>query len=163
YIFPAEEDAGIMPLEAQACGTPVIAYKKGGVLETVIEGQTGIFFDNQSADDIKKAVLAFRLENFNRDFIRQHAQKFDKKIFQAMKEDGIDISQNKMTQLTPELVNQADQVVYLADKLAAPDYLLDNDKVIMRPFEDPYDSDYGHVLKVRDGLKALAADLLKQF
>jgi len=56
FIFAAEEDFGIVPVEAQACGTPVIAYGKGGVLETVLDGKTGIFFHEQNADSIIAAV-----------------------------------------------------------------------------------------------------------
>ncbi|MHC0443723.1 glycosyltransferase, partial [Flavobacterium sp. 3-210] len=48
FVFAAEEDFGILPIEAQACGTPVIAFKKGGALETVIENETGIFFNEQT-------------------------------------------------------------------------------------------------------------------
>ncbi len=81
YIFPAEEDAGIMPIEAMACGTPVIAYAAGGALETVKDGETGVFFRQQSVEAIKKAVLEFKPEKFNRDRIRNHAKQFDKKVF----------------------------------------------------------------------------------
>ncbi len=61
FIFVAEEDSGITPLEAQACGTPVIAYGKGGSLETVkgykeSENPTGYFFYDQTAQAIKKAI-----------------------------------------------------------------------------------------------------------
>lgn len=82
FVFPAEEDAGIMVLEAQACGTPVIAYRAGGVLETVNEGVTGQFFDTQSADAIREAVKHFDTTLYHSDAIRQHALQFDKKIFQ---------------------------------------------------------------------------------
>lgn len=82
FIFPAEEDAGIMVLEAQACGTPVIAYRAGGALETVKEGITGEFFGQQSAESLKKALKDFDPSKFDPHAIREHAQKFDKKIFQ---------------------------------------------------------------------------------
>ncbi len=65
FVFAAEEDFGIIPLEAQACGTPVIAYGAGGALETVIgidsnpATGTGIFFDTQTADSIEEAVKRF--------------------------------------------------------------------------------------------------------
>jgi glycosyltransferase involved in cell wall biosynthesis len=87
FIFPAEEDAGIMVLEAQACGTPVIAYGAGGALETVLEGQTGMFFKEQTAESLIKTLAAFDLNKFDANTIRLHALKYDKKIFQQrMKE-----------------------------------------------------------------------------
>jgi glycosyltransferase involved in cell wall biosynthesis len=63
FVFAAEEDFGIAPVEAQACGTPVIAFGRGGVRETVrgleSEQPTGVFFERQTADDIVAAVKAF--------------------------------------------------------------------------------------------------------
>jgi len=60
FIFPAEEDFGIAPVEAMASGRPVIAYGKGGVLETVVEGKTGIFFEYQNVNSLIAAVNKFR-------------------------------------------------------------------------------------------------------
>jgi glycosyltransferase involved in cell wall biosynthesis len=85
FIFAAEEDFGIIPVEAQACGTPVIAYGKGGALETVLDAQTGVFFYNQTVEEIVQAVN--RLEaiypelNFRE--IRKHAEKFNKARFET--------------------------------------------------------------------------------
>src|SRR5690606_4069259 len=62
FICAAEEDFGIAPLEAQACGTPVIAFAKGGAVETVIDGVTGIHFHEQSAEAIRAAVERFETE-----------------------------------------------------------------------------------------------------
>lgn len=78
FVFAAEEDFGILPVEAQACGTPVIAYKKGGVLESVIENKTGIFFDEQSVESIKSAVEWFDVNKslFNYNEIVTHAARF---------------------------------------------------------------------------------------
>lgn len=75
-IFAAEEDFGIVPVEAQAAGTPVIAYGKGGALETVIDGKTGIFFDTQTPESLTQAISRFERLNFNADEIIAHAQKF---------------------------------------------------------------------------------------
>lgn len=78
FIFAAEEDFGIVPVEAQACGTPVIAYAKGGVLESVINNKTGVFFDEQTAASIQTAVLYFEknVQLFDKKAIRKHAAKF---------------------------------------------------------------------------------------
>lgn len=82
FIFPAEEDAGIMPLEAQACGTPVIAYGVGGSLETVKPGVTGEFFHEQTIESLKQAVLKFNPSNYQVETLKQHALQFDKTVFQ---------------------------------------------------------------------------------
>ncbi|MCX7911173.1 MAG: glycosyltransferase, partial [Endomicrobia bacterium] len=79
-IFPTEEDFGIVPVEAQAAGVPVIAYRKGGVLETVTE-ETGVFFDNQTPEDIIEAVLKFENLSFDPKKIKQQALKFSKERF----------------------------------------------------------------------------------
>lgn len=83
FVFAAEEDFGIVPVEAQACGTPVIALGKGGALETVINNRTGIFFYEQTADSIKNAVDKFeKIEyDLDRKVIRENAMNFDIEIF----------------------------------------------------------------------------------
>lgn len=83
FIFAAEEDFGIAPVEAQACGTPVIAYGKGGVLETVIENKTGIFFWEQRVESLIEAVKSFeKRENaFDCLEIRKNAERFSKDRF----------------------------------------------------------------------------------
>jgi glycosyltransferase involved in cell wall biosynthesis len=78
FVFAAEEDFGIAPLEAQACGTPVIAYGKGGVTETVLSGETGIFFPEQSVASLCDAVQKFEATaaNFDPERIRQNVERF---------------------------------------------------------------------------------------
>lgn len=78
FVFAAEEDFGIISVEAQACGTPVIAFGKGGSTETVINGKTGVFFYEQSAEAINKAVCVFEknIEDFNYLEIAEHASAF---------------------------------------------------------------------------------------
>ncbi|MFZ7121891.1 MAG: glycosyltransferase [Eubacteriaceae bacterium] len=81
FIFPGEEDFGITSLEAQASGRPVIAYGKGGALETVKEDETGIFFYEQTVNSLKHVVNSFEDYNFNKKFIRKHAETFDESVF----------------------------------------------------------------------------------
>jgi glycosyltransferase involved in cell wall biosynthesis len=64
-LFPQQEDFGIVPLEAMACGTPVIAYGRGGALETVTEGESGLFFDEQSPEALIKAIQKFEKKKWN--------------------------------------------------------------------------------------------------
>ncbi|OGD65772.1 hypothetical protein A3F08_01675 [Candidatus Berkelbacteria bacterium RIFCSPHIGHO2_12_FULL_36_9] len=81
-IFPAEEDFGIVMLEAMASGCPVIAFKKAGALEIVREGINGMFFDNQTSESVIEAIKKFNPKRFDPRLIRQSSLKFDKKIFQ---------------------------------------------------------------------------------
>ena len=92
FVFAAEEDFGIIPVEAQACGTPVIAYKKGGVMETIIDQKTGVFFNIQEANSIIEAVNEFEtnISNFDPSFICLSVQKFSKKRFQKEMKDFIE-------------------------------------------------------------------------
>ena len=76
FIHPQEEDFGITPLEAMASGRPVIAYRKGGATETIIENETGVFFDKQKKEDIIEVVKNFKVENFDSNNIRRHAENF---------------------------------------------------------------------------------------
>ncbi|HAX62071.1 MAG TPA: hypothetical protein DCX95_05925 [Elusimicrobia bacterium] len=80
-IFPGEEDFGIVPVEAQACGKPVIAYKKGGAVETIIDNKTGIFFEEQTTDSLIDAIKKFENIKFNPQEIRKNAERFDRKLF----------------------------------------------------------------------------------
>ena len=78
FIFAAEEDFGIAPVEAQACGTPVIAFGGGGVTETVIEGDTGMYFTEQTAESLISGVKRFECSSCSPDpdRIRQNAERF---------------------------------------------------------------------------------------
>ena len=75
-IFPGIEDFGLTVLEAQSFGKPVIAFKGGGALETIVEGKTGIFFDEQSADSLEKAIKKFDGLRFNYKDCIENSQKF---------------------------------------------------------------------------------------
>lgn len=82
-LLAANEDFGITSLEAQSCGIPVIALKKGGYLETVVEGETGLFFDLQSEDSIVDTINEFEQErlHFAPEKARENAMRFSKKRF----------------------------------------------------------------------------------
>ena len=82
-LFPGEEDFGIVPVEAMASGRPVIAYGRGGVLETVIEGRTGLFFHEQTVESLLDAVKRFEEQEstFDPAEIRRHALGFDREVF----------------------------------------------------------------------------------
>lgn len=92
FIFCAQEDFGILPVEAQACGTPVIAYGKGGVLESVVEGKTGFFFREQSAASIVEAIKEFEKKEEGLDpiVIRRNAERFDKERFRKEFKELVD-------------------------------------------------------------------------
>jgi len=87
FLFPGKEDFGITPLEAQACGKPVIAYGEGGALETVVpfpqKQATGIFFASQSAESLIEAVQWFERngDRFDPQAMRRNALSFDRAVF----------------------------------------------------------------------------------
>lgn len=81
FIFPGEEDFGITPVEAMACGRPVIAYGKGGVLDTVVDKKTGLLFKEQTVESLKKAILEFEQMKFDKTEIRNQALKFNEEAF----------------------------------------------------------------------------------
>lgn len=81
FIYPQIEDFGITALEAMASGRPVVALAKGGALETVIDGVTGVFFDDQTWESLAHCILRFDDQQFNPQNIRQHAKGFDETVF----------------------------------------------------------------------------------
>ncbi|WP_282119259.1 glycosyltransferase [Ruegeria atlantica] len=80
-IFPAEEDFGIVPVEAMACGTPVLAYARGGVRDSVINDRTGLFFEDQSTTSIADAIERFEAAQFDPSDISDHASGFGAERF----------------------------------------------------------------------------------
>jgi glycosyltransferase involved in cell wall biosynthesis len=80
-IHPQEEDFGLTPIEAATFGKPVIAFRAGGALETVIENVTGQFFNDQCWESLADAVIKFKPEKFDSSKIKEHAKKFSKERF----------------------------------------------------------------------------------
>ncbi len=82
FVFAAEEDFGIIPVEAQAAGTPVVAFGRGGALETIIDQQTGLFFSEQTVKSLVGAISLFLKKSWDPVVIHQHAAQFSKERFQ---------------------------------------------------------------------------------
>jgi len=80
-IYPQEEDFGITAIEAQSFGVPVIAYKAGGAIDTVVSKKTGVFFDEQNIKSLKTAIKRFEKMKFNKKVILKNAERFSKKRF----------------------------------------------------------------------------------
>ena len=85
FVFAAEEDFGITPVEAQACGTPVICFGRGGARETVIDGESGLYFMEQNAKELLAAVAKFEqnYDKFEPTKIRENSLKFSRARFEA--------------------------------------------------------------------------------
>ena len=83
YLNPQEEDFGITAVEAMASGRPVIAYRRGGATETVVEGVTGEFFDEQIWEDLADRILRFKPQSYDSIKIRQHAEQFSSETFKS--------------------------------------------------------------------------------
>ena len=94
FIHPQEEDFGIAAVESMACGRPVIAYKSGGALETIIEGETGEFFEEQTWESLADTVIEFhqKKNEYNPESIKVHAEKFDTSVFKEKINDFVNKS-----------------------------------------------------------------------
>jgi glycosyltransferase involved in cell wall biosynthesis len=82
FLFPPLEDFGLVPIEAMAMGTPVIAYGEWGATETVIDGKTGVFFAPQTPEALNTTIEKFETLQFDRILIQKHAGWFSKEVFQ---------------------------------------------------------------------------------
>jgi glycosyltransferase involved in cell wall biosynthesis len=89
FIFPGLEDFGITPLQAQAAGRPVIAFRGGGALDTVIPGKTGAFFEAQTVESLAHALQAFDPRDYDPAAIRAHAMQFDSAVFHRAMTDYV--------------------------------------------------------------------------
>jgi len=89
FLFPGEEDFGITPLEAMAAGRPVLAYRAGGALDTVIDGETGLFFDAQDVESMKAGLHTMQTHTWDAQRIRTHAEQFSRERFMARMRDFI--------------------------------------------------------------------------
>jgi len=89
-IFPQEEDYGLVPIEAQACGTPVIAYAGGGALETIVDKKTGIFFKHQTIKSLDSCIKRFEKLTFNPEDCRVNAEKFREEQFASQFKEKIE-------------------------------------------------------------------------
>lgn len=83
FVFPGEEEFGIAPLEATAAGRPVIAFARGALLETVVDGVTGLFFREQTPEALIDALRRFEVTGFEPEKIRAHALRFAEPVFRA--------------------------------------------------------------------------------
>ncbi len=81
FIFPGEEDFGISPLEASACGKPVVAFAGGGALETTVPGVTGEFFREPTAVSLAETIAAFADKQYDPWVMRRHAERFATVVF----------------------------------------------------------------------------------
>lgn len=90
FVFPQEEDFGIVAIEALASGRPVIAFRGGDIPRHVEEGVTGVFFEEQSESSMERAIKKFQKTHFDTEYIRHSAEKFDKSVFQDRIKKEID-------------------------------------------------------------------------
>lgn len=81
FIFAPEEDFGITPIEAMSAGTPVIAFKKGGALDYVVEGKTGVFFEEQTVESLVEAIGRFEQMQFDQQELIEHTRQFAESEF----------------------------------------------------------------------------------
>jgi glycosyltransferase involved in cell wall biosynthesis len=89
-LYPAyQEDFGIVPIEAQLCGVPVVAHRSGGVKETVIEGESGVFFDEWSVKGLMNGIQKFELHHWNQSITKKSGQRFTKQRFSASIKNAI--------------------------------------------------------------------------
>lgn len=102
FIFCGEEDFGITVLEANAAGRPVIAYRAGGALETIIEGETGVFFDDPTPASLAEAIENFNPLDYHSEKIRKHAMQFNRTQFKKQISDYIERTYKEFNRKEPK-------------------------------------------------------------
>lgn len=105
FVFGGEEDFGIILLEAQACGTPVIAYGRGGALETVVENETGLFFDEQTVAAVCQAVHEFESRTWDASTCRHHSEQFSAQNFRTNFRDFVEEEWTRFAAATASVKN----------------------------------------------------------
>ncbi len=95
FIFPNEEDFGIVAVEAQAAGTPVIAFRAGGALDTVLEGVTGEFFDKQTVECLCDKILNFNYKLYNHRTVVENAEQFSTEMFKKSITQAVSLHTNR--------------------------------------------------------------------
>ena len=90
FVFAGEEDFGIIVPEAQACGTAVISYGQGGALETVVDGKTGLFFNEQTVESLTDAVARFESQKWDPMTCRRNAELFSAENFRRRFESFVE-------------------------------------------------------------------------
>ena len=75
-LFPSEDDFGSVPVEAMACGVPVLAYGSGGALDTVVPESTGLFFDEHTSAAVAKSIMQFEAMDWDEDAIVAHSRRY---------------------------------------------------------------------------------------
>jgi len=83
FVFPQEEDFGIVAIEAMAAGRPVVAFRGGDIPEHIEEDKMGVFFDEQNPESLKEAVKKVQFMSFDSHYIREQSKKFDRELFKA--------------------------------------------------------------------------------
>ena len=106
-LFPGEEDFGIVPVEAQAAGVPVIAYGVGGATESVLDGQTGVLFAEQDARSLADAIERFEQLDLDEQKVRENARRFGRERFHREMAEAIDTAWRARADAREKPVRQA--------------------------------------------------------